>query len=174
MPQDIYITLGSWAIVILAAERTTEIINDSKFFFPMRNWLASKAMSDAPRTKFKLVFIFFHTVISCAWCLSVWVSMLFCLFLPGGYLQMAAGHNILVKWLALVGGANLWHAIFRLIFRGRVITVDITHTIVEPVEPAEGGNDGDELSDLGIVVGEDDDGEYSEGDGAAEEDSTEC
>ena len=153
MSEDIYIVIGGWIITTLAIERTTEIINDSKFFFPLKQWLGRVALDEnTPRTISKLLFAFIHSIVSCSWCLSVWVSMFFCWFLPGGYFCLVAPHNILVKWLALVGASNLWHAIFRLIFRGRVITVDIKHTI-------EMGGDEDEMSELGIVIGEGDGGD---------------
>ena len=161
MSENVYVIIGSWIIATLAVERTTEIINDSKFFFPLRNWLAAYALSDRPRTLTKLYFVFAYTVISCAWCLSVWVSLFFCWFLPGEYFLVAAAHNILVKWLALVGMANLWHRIF-----GRAMTLGVYNGIIEvkhTVEMVDADLEGDEMTDLGIVIGEDD-GKYSESD----------
>jgi len=134
MLQDLYVIFGSWIIIILATERTTEIINDSKLFFPLRNWVTINSISGL---RYRRLFIFINDVLTCAWCLSVWVSMFFCWFLPGGHFEILAPHNILVKWLALVGAANLWHALFRLVFRGRVITVDINHTFVDDYENRE-------------------------------------
>ena len=156
MPENVYLIIGSWIIVILATERTTEIIVDSKFFFPFRNWIAKHALSEGTyHNKSKLLFVFLYNMTSCAWCLSVWASMFFCWFLPGEYFHVAASNNILVKWLALVGVTNFWHAIFRLVFRGRVITVDIKHM----VEMSDDMNNSDEMSSLGIIIG-DDDGEH--------------
>ena len=80
MSENIYLIIGSWLIVVLAVERTTEIINDSKLFFPLRSFLANRALSDIDSSVYK--FVFFHNIISCAWCLSIWVSLLFCWLLP--------------------------------------------------------------------------------------------
>lgn len=155
MSEDLYIILGCWAITVLATERTTEIIHESKFFFPLRNLVAQAALREGLTGTLWLLQLpckFVHAVISCAWCLSVWISLFFALFLPGEYFLRMPSDNIMIKWLALVGFANLWHAIFRLIFRGRVITIDIRHTIDHSGDP-------DGLAELGIVVGEEDGGD---------------
>ena len=169
MSQDLYIVIGSWIIIVLAAERTTEIINDSKFFFPLRNWITIRSISG---TWFRSLFLFMNDVVTCAWCLSVWVSMFFCWFLPGGYFELLAPDNILVKCIALVGASNLWHAIFRLVHRGRVITIDIKHTVVNGLEEEDDEDEDQdldgELGELNIVIG-DDDGEYRQGDSATED-----
>jgi len=115
MSENVYLIIGSWILVILAAERTTEIISDSKFFFPLRNWLTMRALSENTDRS--------------------------------SILYVIACNNILIKWLGLVGTINLWHAIFRLIFRGRVTTIDIKHTIVLS---------DNELDQLGIVIGDED------------------
>jgi len=163
MSENIYIIIGSWILIILAVERTIEIISDSKFFFPLRNWLARRTLSeDATRTASKLLFIFLHNIISCAWCLSVWVSMLFCWFLPGEYFCVAAAHNILVKWLALVGMTNLWHRIFQ-----RAMTLGVYNGIIEvkhTLKMVGSDSDEDEMSELGIIIGDGGDGEYPESD----------
>lgn len=173
MPQDLYLILSSWLLVILATERTTEIIHHSKIFFPLRQWLGVRALAKTPRTPVKLLFMFGWGVVDCGWCLSVWVSFFFALFLPGECFQPIATGNLLVKWLAVVGLANLWHAIFQLVYRGRVLTVDITHNFGADYDDDDDGGDdgdaggGDELSGLGIVIG-DANGEYSESDSAPE------
>lgn len=135
----------AWLLCIVAVERSAELLTVSKFFAPLRNILAKFALcdlhgmrysSEAPKSLgpdgsfriicyFQLLAKFGFAVISCGWCTSMWTSMLFVWCLPGEYFSLAATDNVLVKVLALFGFANLWHAVFRIIHRGRVAGLDV-------------------------------------------------
>jgi hypothetical protein len=45
--------------------------------------------------------------------------------LPGDYFEPELLNNVFVKWMALVGVSNLYHAAFNLVYRGRVLTIDM-------------------------------------------------
>jgi len=122
MSDNVLAVIGSWFIITLAVERTTEIIHTSKLFHPLRNYFATLALDDIDRPIVKPIANFVFSIVSCGWCLSVWVSLFFCIFLPSG------SGFVFVRWFGLVGTSNLWHAIFRIIHLGRVFTVDIKHT----------------------------------------------
>ena len=126
-------TVGAWLIATLAAERSAEVIVDSEFFAPFRAWLARNSivnLDDPTGPRYpkwcRRIFLFLSKLTSCGWCTSMWTSILFAWCLPGGYFHIAAGDNIFIKILALFGLANAWHAIFRLIHRGRVTAIDLT------------------------------------------------
>lgn len=118
----------SWLLCIVAVERSAELLTVSKFFAPLRNILAKFALCDLHNIRygcFQLLAKFGFAVISCGWCTSMWTSILFVWCLPGEYFSLVAVDNVLVKVLALFGFANLWHAVFRIIHRGRVAGLDV-------------------------------------------------
>lgn len=118
----------SWLLCIVAVERSAELLTVSKFFAPLRNILAKFALCDLRNIRygcFQLLAKFGFAVISCGWCTSMWTSILFVWCLPGEYFSLVAVDNVLVKVLALFGFANLWHAVFRIIHRGRVTGLDV-------------------------------------------------
>ena len=132
-------------LCIVAVERSAELLTTSKFFAPLRNSLAKFALCDLYGLRCKrsdglfriICWIqclskFGFAVISCGWCTSMWTSILFVWCLPGEYFDLSATGNVLVKVLALFGFANLWHAVFRIIHRGRVAGLDISLRLLEP------------------------------------------
>lgn len=72
--------LLTWWFFIIFVEAVTEIIVDSDFFFPIRNGLG------------KLPFFigrFFAALLSCGYCVSVWVAALVAWTLPGSPISHA-------------------------------------------------------------------------------------
>lgn len=134
--------LAAWVIATLAVERIVEIWIHGDIFMERRQaigkWYAIGSDSGMRW--------FFYKILTCAWCLSVWVSLLCSLSLPGSWFQLSAADNIVTKWFALVGLANFWHAIARWpllfeikLFNGRVDThaimdQDIDSLLTEEVD----------------------------------------
>lgn len=141
--------IGIWFACAVAAERAAEIITDSKITAPFRNgvgklafpvvpykWRAARVMGWATK--------WVHNLITCSWCTSAWTSALFSLFLPGSHFslmdgEIAPAYHYIVKIPFLFGMANFWHAVFRLVERGRVFTVDLRHEFIQSQN-----NDGDD------------------------------
>ena len=135
--------IGTWFACTVASERAAEIITDSELFAPFRAIIGKLAIpKDITRVSgawyakcFRRVMVFFYKLITCGWCTSAWTSLFFSLFLPGAYLSLIDCEPVelyayLVMVPCLFGLANFWHAIFRLVHRGRVFTVDVKHEIV--------------------------------------------
>ena len=137
MQEALFVRLIYWIAGVIfcafAVERITEIINDSKLFAPLRLWLGKLALRETPSTLPNLlpfypdymIVRFVHGIISCSWCLSVWVSLLLCWAVPGEYFRIDFFDNILVKWFVVVGLSNASHDMFTLLYRGRVRTIDL-------------------------------------------------
>lgn len=143
---EIISIVGSWLICAVAAERSAEALTTSVFFSPLRQFLARASLTESNNVIFKITrFIakWLSDLVSCGWCTSLWTSLFFSFFLPGDYLLIGAGNNILVKIIALWGFANLYHSVFRLVHNGRVSAVDINLKIV-----------GQEIDSIGENYGE--------------------
>lgn len=69
-------TIAAIILAIIATEATTEIIVDSNIFAPMREWISNKAYPEDPE-KVSKRWLFINSLISCGYCLSVWVSLFF-------------------------------------------------------------------------------------------------
>ena len=148
---DILSILGAWTLCTLASERTAEVLVDSKLFAPLRNLVATiaiwpqtqKHLADSEsRFAYSVIVVmckpckFLSDLLSCGWCTSAWTSLMFSMFLPGQKLVLGVAYdNIIVKWLALFGLANMFHSSFRLVHRGRVLAVDLNIRIVPPDIP---------------------------------------
>jgi len=156
MWSDLCSIIGMWVACAIAAERTAEIIADSKLFAPFRNAIGRIALPSIPydHKAAKIgggVVLWFFSLITCGWCTSVWTSAFFSLFLPGSHWSIVSGElwpieTYIVKIFCLVGLANFWHAVFRIVHRGRQRVIDIRHEIVinngVEKEVIEGGEDG--------------------------------
>ena len=134
------------AICVISTEAATEIIVDSKLFGPLRNKIGNMAYpKDMPPqdTRNSRLIIWFHSLVTCGYCLSVWVSGLFVLLMPGypsvlidsrrspqWYWMFCDIILIIATWLAylLVAHrvANWLHVRYKLLERGRVVAHDYT------------------------------------------------
>lgn len=127
-------------LLILATERATELITSSKIFEPLRLFVKRTAypldgrpdLSTSwlePRRLKAHFWITLDYLLSCGYCVSVWVGMFFAMFSDVYF------DNIFVNWLVtslcLHGAANWCHVIYELIRRGRVRTIDVMFRIVE-------------------------------------------
>lgn len=119
---DIVQAIAAWLMVTIATERITEILIHGDVFFSLRAFIGSLYVS---KSSSKLRWLLYK-ITTCAWCCSVWISLCCVPTLPGKLFDVSAADNLIIKWFALVGMSNLWHAIFRLIFRGRVHTYEVT------------------------------------------------
>lgn len=143
MQDNLFYSLIEWIIGLticaFAAERVTEIIRDSKLFAPFRNFLALLALTTWPSNKKYQVLRrilsyptgFLNAIVSCSWCLSVWVCLFFVWFVPGGYFSVNVFDNVLVKWFALCRLANFFHDLFNIVYRGRVRSIELSIKISE-------------------------------------------
>jgi hypothetical protein len=118
-----------WLITVIAAERTTELVTTSEFFLWLRNFFAKKA--ELPEDPTKPVstpawyWKFLNKVTTCGYCFSVWAALLYVPALLGG--AVAADwlvYDFLIKWVALHGLANAYHAAYELLRRGRSIAIE--------------------------------------------------
>lgn len=143
--------VGAWLICTIAAERAAEAVTTSVLFAPFRQFVARVALADQqsditwPSEGFlhnliKTIFRWLSDLISCGWCTSFWTSSFFSIFLPGDYLSINAGDNILVKAIALWGFANTFHSVFRLLHNGRVAAVDVNLHMVDDADNLGGLN----------------------------------
>jgi len=80
----------------------------------------------------KLFWTFFHNILSCAFCLSGQISIVFALFLPGDLFGRTVFENWLLKAGLLWGCSNYIHTVFEVYRRGRVITHDYKITLETP------------------------------------------
>lgn len=114
---------------IVATEAVSEIIVESKFFFPFRTIIAKLAFPEVPHehdnsdTTLRLksyaqkISLFVHALVSCGYCVSVWVACFWTLYLglPYWFIMAFIIHR-LSNWL---------HVLYELCRRGRVKTVDL-------------------------------------------------
>ena len=159
--------IGSWLICVIAAERLAELITTAKVFAPMRSFLASMAMypqqyktklrecassnaiwgefgASAYATYSLLIavckpFKFLSDLTSCGWCTSAWTSFVVAWFLPHehSFIGQTVSTNIIIQALGVFGLANLYHAVFRIVHRGRVGALDLTVRLVEQDSPQQ-------------------------------------
>ncbi len=120
------ISVFIWIMLIIATERATELIVASKIFEPIRLFVKRWAYSNddpPPDTIYQHFKVMIDYLMTCGYCVSVWVGGFFALFV-GKY-----HHNIVINWLIsllfLHGMANLYHVVYELLRRGRVRSYDI-------------------------------------------------
>lgn len=116
-------------LLVIATERMTEIIVDSKLFEPLRmaarRWAydENKPPEDNLWTNIKIKLDY---LINCGYCTSVWVGGGMSIFLPYT-ITKEWGYNVVVSALVLHGLSNLYHVVYELLRRGRVNTIDLTY-----------------------------------------------
>lgn len=123
------VALGSWIVVILAIEEVSEVITASDAFAwfrgPISRW-AYPPKSDSGEIKIgPWYWRFLAKITTCGWCMSGWVSLVGCWFLPGSYFYMTPLDNIALKWFAVWKAANIIHDCWRRIQRGLVHVTDL-------------------------------------------------
>lgn len=92
--------IGVWFLTIICIEAITEIITQSDLLFNFRNKICNSIGSDS-----KLC-----TLVTCGYCLSVWVSIPFALFLPGQLVEFIL-IDFIIKTFSLHRLSNLFHAV---------------------------------------------------------------
>lgn len=131
-------------ILIVATEAVTEIIVASEFplFYWFRNWWATYTFppEGPPRTGYsQYIRVAIHKLITCGYCMSVWVSAFFALWTPFHYFD-----DVFADWfisLFFIHRLSNWlHILFELVKRGRVKTHDIELRV--KIDTYEGVEDG--------------------------------
>ncbi len=116
--------------VTIATEAITEILASSKLLdiIGIRPWASRKALPfDGDYTKVRWYHTALHTLLTCGYCTSVWVSMFFSSwFVPGDYFGLLPWNNIIIKIFLIHRLSNLFHASLQLLMRGRVNTSDLS------------------------------------------------
>ena len=148
-PEFCYV-IGTWFACAVASERAAEVISDSKLTAPFRTRIGKLAFPTPPPERlphriFCGITKWFNDLLSCGWCTSAWTSAAFSLFLPGSHLSLMGGEvaplfHYIVKIPFLFGMANLWHAVFRLVERGRVFTLDVRHEMIQSTSEDDDGS----------------------------------
>jgi len=125
-----------YVLLVIAVERVTEIITTSEIFAPIRMCIKNVAYKDdePPVTFIRKLFTYFDKLINCGYCTSVWVAFIFAIaFLPRDW-------TLVINGFALHGLANLYHASYELVRRGRVNTHDVL--LKHDMRTTEVNNDG--------------------------------
>jgi len=114
--------IAQWLLITIAVERVTEIITVSEVFAPVRNYIkrcAYKYSDPSKISNYRRFLIWVDKLISCGYCTSVWVALVFVLIF------MDKDMTLIINVFAVHGLSNLYHSIFELIRRGRVNTHDL-------------------------------------------------
>lgn len=121
------IEIFRWVMLVIATERVTEIIVASKLFDPLRKIVKRWAypLDNPPEESMLQEFkIMIDYLMSCGYCVSVWVGFLFAICLDRYF------DNVVINWaiggLVLHGLANFYHVLYEICRRGRVYTYDIS------------------------------------------------
>ncbi len=113
-------------VLIIATERATELLVESKIFEPIRLMIKRWAYpldqmpSESYYQYFKVMLDYLST---CGYCVSVWVGFFFALFSPMMFKIWII--NWFVMGLFLHGASNMYHVLYELLRRGRVHSYDI-------------------------------------------------
>ncbi len=115
-------------ILVIVVEAITEILVDSELFRPIREYIKSFAYPDIPNNDIKhKLFLFIDALVSCGYCLSVWVSFIISLF-SIYYIDMFKNSvlsNFILLTFVLHRLSNWFHVFFMIIKNGRISAVDI-------------------------------------------------
>ena len=121
-----------YLIIVVVVEAITEIIITSRLFLWLRQWAVNLVeLSDHsinPEIKLYGWRWFVYNLLTCGYCLSVWVALGCVWFLPGALFDFYSVHNIVVKTFLTHRLANYLHICVELVRRGRVKTYDVTFT----------------------------------------------
>jgi hypothetical protein len=82
MPELWVLVLAQWILGVLAGSAATNLIVTSDLFFPLRNLTAVAVVLSGRRTLF--IWKFLNGLVSCRYCVSVWMGMALAIDLPGG------------------------------------------------------------------------------------------
>jgi hypothetical protein len=117
------------AFLVIATERITEIIVESKLFEPVRKAIKryvyplDEAPVDTYYQHFKVMLDYLST---CGYCVSVWVGYALSICAPMFFSISIV--NWFIMGAVIHGLSNLYHAWYELVRRGRVHTHDIAIT----------------------------------------------
>lgn len=125
---ELWLFIISAIIIGLAVEAVTEIFVVGEFpvIFWLRTFAIKRALpNEEDNNVVRWYHVFFYKLLTCGYCCSVWVAMLFVVLMPGKLFEFDCLNNIIVKIFLLHRFSNWWHSAFELFRRGRVNTVDI-------------------------------------------------
>lgn len=115
-------------ILSIVVEAISEIITSSEIIRPLRDLVKRHTYSiDAPPpdTFYQLAKVWFDKLISCGYCVSIWVAGFLALWVHIDY----TGGNGFINWLITTFVthrlANSYHVVYELVRKGRVATYDI-------------------------------------------------
>ena len=114
--------------LVIATERITELLVESKIFEPLRMLVKRWAYdldappSDSVYQHFKVMLSYLTT---CGYCVSVWVAFATALLAPSLFDYSIV--NWFIMSMVIHGLANLYHVLYELMRRGRVRSIDITY-----------------------------------------------
>lgn len=138
-------------MLVVVTERITEIIVDSELTAPLRKkikkWVYGLDKPPEPGLWFNIKTRIDY-LINCGYCASVWVG----LFVSGIVINYCSNmrmnkyfDNYVVEWiivgLFMHGMSNLYHVVYMLIMKGRILTADIMISKPES-KPVLGEEDG--------------------------------
>lgn len=141
---DLMVGLVVFALLV---EAITELIVDSKLFSPARSlitWLAVPGADQDPNAFPRwrqTVFWLPYNLVSCGYCLSVWVSAGLIWLAEVELTAVWASSSLLVKIFCGHRLANLLHAAWVWALRGRVGTYDVALNVTQKTEQ-DGSGDG--------------------------------
>lgn len=133
---DIFI----WFALTIATERATRIIVDAKISEPFRAYIGKLAYPNnkPPTTDVQKFLIWLHSLLTCGYCMSVWVGFFFALFAPR-YFECWLAHW-LVAGLLLHGLAGFWHRFYIYACLGQNIMVTWNSRLVQIVNAVDDEN----------------------------------
>lgn len=110
-------------IFAIVVEAITEIIVEAQITDPIRGFIKRKAYPDQPIESYSQnIVIFIDKLLSCGYCTSVWVSFVVASFHPP-IIGIKCIDWILAVFL-IHRLSNLYHVMYQLVMRGRVLTID--------------------------------------------------
>lgn len=111
-------------LLALAVEACTEIIVNAKITDGIRAYIFVKATNlDSKQSDYSF-WPFVNNLVTCGYCASVWVSVLFAFFAPRLW-DLWFIVNLFIMVLVLHRLSNVIHMIIMLLYKGRVLTMDV-------------------------------------------------
>lgn len=132
-------------ILAVVVEAIVEILVDSELFAPAHKWLKRLAYPEVPSNSTAHSFVLFiDSLVSCGYCLSVWVSGMVSVITND---LVLISNNTIINWIILTfllhRLSNLFHVLYSLIKNGRIAAIDVKldsiskHTIVKSDDNGE-------------------------------------
>lgn len=131
-----------WIMLIIATERATELIVESKIFEPIRlrvkRWVYHND-APPPDTFFQHLKVMLDYLLHCGYCVSVWMGGLFALFTERYFEPVYL--NWFISALFLHGMSNIYHVVYELIRKGRIKTHDVMLKVIADEASSDSAND---------------------------------